>query len=82
MLFVYDRRHSTPIARGENEGGRIENFNVARRFERVGSWTGTEATWTVPADRFGPDQGLAVLVQLSDQGAVLGASKNEVAAAG
>jgi len=82
MLFVYDRRHSTPVARGENEGRRIDNFNVVRRFERVGSWTGAEASWTVPADRFGSDQGLAVLVQQADQGAVLGANKLEPVVAG
>ena len=82
MLFVYDRRHSTPVARGENEGRRIDNFNVVRRFERVSPWTGAEATWTVPADRFQPDQGLAVLVQQADQGPVLGANKLEPVVAG
>ncbi len=82
MLFVYDRRHSTPVARGENEGRRIDNFNVVRRFERIASWTGAEGTWTVPPDSFGPDQGLAVLVQLADQGPVLGANKLEPVVAG
>jgi hypothetical protein len=83
MLFMYDRRHSTPVARGENEGRRIDNFNVVRRFERVDVWTGAEKTWTVPADRFQPDQGVAVLVQQAGQGPVLGANKLEpVVAAG
>jgi hypothetical protein len=82
MLFVYDRRHSTPVARGENEGRRIDNFNVVRRFERVSAWTGADATWAVPADRFQPDQGLAVLVQQANQGAVLGANKLEPVVAG
>ncbi|MBS0522702.1 MAG: DUF1223 domain-containing protein [Proteobacteria bacterium] len=82
MLFVYDRRHSTPIARGENEGRRIDNFNVVRRFERVSAWTGAEASWSVSADRFGPDQGLAVLVQQAGQGAVHGANKLEPVVAG
>jgi hypothetical protein len=82
MLFVYDRRHSTPVARGENEGRRIDNFNVVRRFERVGSWTGTAASWSVASDRFGLDQGLAVLVQQADQGPVLGANKLEPVVAG
>jgi len=76
-LFVYDRRHSTPVARGENEGRRIDNFNVVRRFERVSSWTGAEASWTIPAGRFGADQGLAVLVQQDGQGPILGANKLE-----
>src|SRR5580698_9924440 len=82
LLFVYDRRHSTPVARGENEGRRIDNFNVVRRFERVSSWTGAEAAWTVPADRFTPDQGLAILVQQANQGPVFGANKLEPVVAG
>jgi hypothetical protein len=82
ILFVYDRRHTTPIERGENNGRRIENFNVVRHFETVGQWDGTERLWTVSGDLFRPEQGLAVLVQRPDQGAVLGASKNELLAAG
>jgi len=82
ILFVYDRRHATPIERGENNGRRLENFNVVRHFETVGQWDGTERLWTVPADLFKPEHGLAVLVQQADQGAVLGANKNELLAAG
>jgi hypothetical protein len=81
-LFVYDRRHSTPVQRGENEGRRLDNFNVVRRFESIASWNGAETHWTVPADRFQPEQGLAVIVQQSDQGPVLGASKLEPVIAG
>jgi hypothetical protein len=81
-LFVYDRRHTTPVARGENDGRRLENFNVVRHFETVGQWDGTERLWTVPAERFRPEQGLAVLVQQPDQGPVLGANKDELLPAG
>jgi hypothetical protein len=81
-LFVYDRRHATPVARGENEGRRLDNFNVVRRFEIVGRWTGAEASWTVPANRFQPDQGLAVVVQRADHGPVWGANKLEPMVAG
>jgi hypothetical protein len=77
MLAVYDRRHSTPVHAGENTGRTIENFNVVRRFERISRWNGSAATWTVPADRFGADQGLAVLVQSPDQGPMLGCNKLE-----
>jgi hypothetical protein len=82
IVFAYDRRHSTPIERGENNGRRLENFNVVRHFERVSRWDGAEQQWTVPADRFEPDQGIAVLVQKADQGPVLGANKLEPLAAG
>jgi hypothetical protein len=81
-LFVYDRRHTTPIERGENNGRRLENFNVVRHFETAARWDGSEQSWTVPADRFKPEQGLAVLVQQPDQGFVLGAAKSELLAAG
>ncbi len=77
MLAVYDRRHSTPVHAGENNGRMIENFNVVRRFERISRWNGSEAQWTVPPDRFEPDQGLAVLVQGPDQGPMLGCNKFE-----
>jgi hypothetical protein len=76
-LFVYDRRHATPVQRGENEGRRLDNFNVVRHLEIVSRWEGAEAHWTVPADRFQAEQGLAVIVQQSDHGPVLGANKIE-----
>jgi hypothetical protein len=77
VLAVYDRRHSTPVHAGENDGRTIENFNVVRQLERISRWDGSEAHWTVSADRFKPDQGLAVLVQCVDQGPILGCNKLE-----
>jgi hypothetical protein len=81
-VFAYDRHHSTPVHRGENDGRKLENFNVVRHFEIVGRWDGAQAHWTVPADRFQPDQGLAVIVQQSDHGPVLGCAKLETGLAG
>jgi hypothetical protein len=81
-VFAYDRRHSTPVERGENDGRRLENFNVVRHFEIVGRWDGAETHLTVPADRFQPDQGIAAIVQHADHGPVLGANKLEPLAAG
>ena len=43
----------------------------------VGRWDGSAATWTVPADRFQPDQGMAVLVQHADHGPMIGCNKLE-----
>jgi len=77
IVFAYDRHHSTPVARGENNGRRLENFNVVRHFEVVSRWNGQDRQWTVSADRFQPGQGIAVLVQQADQGPVLGANKLE-----
>src|SRR5260370_35632613 len=74
---VYDRRHATPVHQGENGGRTLENFNVVRRFETVSQWDGSAASWTVPADRFRPEQGMAVLVQRADHGPMLGCNKLE-----
>ncbi|HYD06694.1 MAG TPA: DUF1223 domain-containing protein [Reyranella sp.] len=81
-FFAYDRRHATPVERGENKGRRLDNFNVVRRLETLGRWQGAETHWTVAADRFEPEQGLAVIVQQPDHGPVLGANKLEPVTAG
>jgi hypothetical protein len=77
ILAVYDRRHSTAVHQGENGGRTLENFNVVRHFETVNRWDGAAASWTVPAERFKPEQGMAVLVQQADQGPMLGCNKLE-----
>lgn len=77
VLAVYDRRHSTPVPRGENTGRTLDNFNVVRRLENVAKWDGSAASWTVAADRFQPGQGIAVLVQRDDYGAMIGCNKLE-----
>jgi hypothetical protein len=82
VLAVYDRRHSTPVHQGENNGRTIENFNVVRHFETLARWNGDAAEWHVPADRIKSDQGAAVLVQQSDQGPMLGCNKYEPMANG
>lgn len=81
-LAVYDRHHSTKVPRGENTGSTLENFNVVRRLERVAPWDGQEASFSVAADRFGPQQGIAVLVQGTDFGPILGCNKLEAGTVG
>jgi hypothetical protein len=81
-LAVYDRHHVTPVRRGENSGATLDNFNVVRRIEQVAHWNGEAASWTVAADRFAPGQGIAVLVQKSGQGPMLGCGKLEAAVSG
>ncbi|MCA0247048.1 MAG: DUF1223 domain-containing protein [Proteobacteria bacterium] len=81
-LAVYDRRHTTPINSGENQGRSLQNFNVVRHFELVSRWDGAAADWTIPAERIGPLQGMAVLVQHADHGPVIGCNKLEPAYSG
>jgi hypothetical protein len=81
-LAVYDKRHTTPVRRGENTGATLDNFNVVRRLETVAQWDGQPAALTVAADRFAPGQGVAVLVQVADHGPMLGCNKLEPVTAG
>jgi len=76
-LAIYDRRQSTPVASGENQGRTIDNFNVVRRLERLGRWNGAAASWTIDDVRLQPGIGAAVIVQRADHGPVIGCNKLE-----
>lgn len=76
-LALYDRRHSTPVASGENQGRMIENFNIVRRLEVLSRWDGTAASWTVGDAGLQPGLGAAVIVQRADHGPVIGCNKLE-----
>jgi len=82
QLAIYDRKQSTKVARGENGGHTLDNFNVVRHFETLRNWDGSPATWSVPAGPLQPGQGIAVLVQRADQGPMIGANKLELAFSG
>jgi hypothetical protein len=53
------------IGRGENRGKTITYHNVARRWVKLGTWTGQGESWSVPVHDFDDDgvEELAVLVQ-------------------
>jgi hypothetical protein len=76
-LAIYDRRHSTPVASGENQGRMLENFNIVRHLEVLAHWDGSAANWTIDAGRLLPGQGAAVIVQRADHGPVIGCNKLE-----
>jgi len=75
-LFAYDRKHSTEIRRGENEGVSLTNTNVVRAIRRIGTWNGAKAEIKVPIYMLGIDQqdGCAIVVQEDGVGAILGAA--------
>lgn len=81
-LAIYDRRHTTPVKSGENQGRMLENFNIVRQLELVDRWDGAAKTWTIQGDRIGPTQGVAVLVQQTDHGPMIGCNKLEPAYSG
>lgn len=76
-LAIYDRRHSTPVASGENQGRMLENFNIVRHIEVLARWDGSAANWTIDAGRLQSGQGAAVIVQHADHGPVIGCNKFE-----
>jgi hypothetical protein len=64
-LCPMSRALPVAIDRGENKGRTLTYHNVVRRWIKIGDWTGTAATWTLPVKDFqtdGVDQ-VAVIVQ-------------------
>ena len=76
-LAIYDRRHSTPVASGENQGRMLDNFNIVRRLEVLSRWDGAAASWTIEDAGLQPGLGAAVIVQRADHGPVIGCNKLE-----
>lgn len=70
MLAAYVPGATTRVLGGENSGRTLSDTNIVRRLDTVGSWTGTEASWRVPAEA---GLGYALFVQGAD-GRVLGAA--------
>jgi hypothetical protein len=67
------------IGRGENHGRTLTYHNVVRRWVKLGDWTGTESTFTVPMSEIRTDEidAAAVMVQEGTHdkpGAILGAA--------
>jgi hypothetical protein len=91
-LAVFDKKHMTDVARGENEGKTLADFNVVRQWKRIGRYDGQAVT--IPFETASPsapnapamsdaDQGCAVLIQGDDQpgdghGPILGAALMEM----
>jgi hypothetical protein len=72
---------SVPVAigRGENRGRTVTYHNVVRRWVKLGDWTGTDASWTVPISEIRTDDidAAAVMVQEGTRdkpGIILGAA--------
>jgi hypothetical protein len=82
-LVLFDRAHSTPVARGENGGRKLTNYNVVRVFRPLGAWDGSARQVALG---LGPEalahDGCAVLVQQGAAGPILGAAAIDLRAAG
>jgi hypothetical protein len=82
-LALYDRRHVTPVKRGENAGATLTDYNIVREFRRLGQWDGTQLDLPLDIDAIDlADRGVAVIVQAGAAGPVLGAAALPTAKAG
>ncbi len=78
-LARYDFEHDTPVARGENAGRTVRNFNVVREIRQIGSWSGLPVEIRLPASALtqgeGGRDGCVIIVQAEMTGPVLGVRK-------
>ncbi len=73
-LVTYDLQHKTQVTRGENRGSELIDYNVVRSLTLLTQWDGKAAEWTVSSDKLGDAAGVAVLVQHTDMGPMVGAA--------
>lgn len=77
-MAVFDREHTTPVARGENSGSTLREFNIVRSMSKLARYDGTALS--VPVDMSLPrEKGCAILLQADHgagdgQGPILGAA--------
>jgi hypothetical protein len=74
-LVGYDPRHETKVARGENAGRTLTEYNIVRGFQRVGDWTGEPLELAIPSGELPPGAALAVLLQHPGLGPILGVAR-------
>jgi len=74
-LALFDRRHTTKILRGENEGKTLTNVHVVREWRKLGRFEGEKAEFDLVAANEKGDKraGVAVVVQQPMAGPILGA---------
>lgn len=81
-LARFERAHVTQVKAGENKGKTLTNHHVVTGMERIGTWSGTAMTATVPGVSLNAGEGCAVLVQSEAQGPILGVALCPMPAAG
>ncbi|MDB5548078.1 MAG: hypothetical protein JWR73_2528 [Tardiphaga sp.] len=67
-VWICSVSKSVPIAigRGENRGREVTYYNVVRNWLKVGDWTGTANSWTVPLENVARDGVDAAVVYVQD----------------
>jgi hypothetical protein len=74
-LALFDHAHKTPVARGENSGTTLTEYNIVREWRKIGDWNGQAEqialNLTPESDEY---DACAVLVQEGGYGAIRGAA--------
>lgn len=75
-MALFDRRQTTKIMRGENEGKTLTNFHVVREWRKLGQLNGEKSEFAITAASESGEKrsGAAVLVQQGKGGAIIGAA--------
>ena len=81
-VLYYDRHRVDRVTRGENAGKTLTHHNVVRDRQRLGTWDGTSARFTLDAEAAHARgrTGCAVIVQAHDNGPILGAARMDLPA--
>jgi hypothetical protein len=75
LLIGFLRQATSHIGRGENSGRTIEEFNIVRSIQRLGSWDGNACNFRIALNSLPKDAThAAILVQIKGQGSILGAA--------
>jgi hypothetical protein len=75
LLVGYLPQAASRVTRGENAGRELHEFNIVRSLRKLGSWQGEDRTFNVPLTALAADAtGVAILVQQSNQGPIVGAA--------
>ena len=75
VLVAYRGHAVSAIGGGENSGRTLEEFNLVRRIQTLGGWSGDARSFRLPLASLPPDAtDVAVLLQPSGQAPIIGAA--------
>jgi hypothetical protein len=75
IAITFLRKATSKIGRGENAGRTLEEFNIVRSIQQIGTWNGNAAIFRIPLSAVPKDAtDFAVLVQLPGPAQIVGAA--------
>lgn len=73
-LALFDRERETRIARGENGGRTLKEYNIVRAWRQIATWDGQALSLPLTMPAGTQQDGCAIIVQSGPVGPVLGAA--------